>query len=63
MSHGQTQHKIHHSPDLEEVTTFPFTLFFVFGHGANTQMSFCPRTFKLEFQDSQNWDFRNFEDP
>jgi hypothetical protein len=47
-SHEQTQiHKIHHGPDLGEATTFPLIVFFVFGHGANTQMSFCFRTPKL----------------
>jgi hypothetical protein len=34
-------------PGLGEATTFPLTLFYVSGHGANTQMSFCPRTPKL----------------
>jgi hypothetical protein len=33
MSHGQTQtHKIHHSPDLGEATTFPLIVFFVYFH-------------------------------
>jgi hypothetical protein len=27
---------------------------------ANTQMSFCPETPKLESRNSPNWDFRNF---
>jgi hypothetical protein len=48
MSHGQTRiHKIHHGPNSTEATTFPFIVFFVPGHEANTQMSFCPRTPKL----------------
>ncbi len=47
-SHKQTKtHKTHHSPDLREATTFPLILFFMPGHGACTQMSFCPRTPKL----------------
>jgi hypothetical protein len=47
-SRGQTHtHKTHHSPDLGETTTFPLILFFVFGHRACTQMSFCPETPKL----------------
>jgi hypothetical protein len=34
---------------LEEATTFPFIIFFVFGHGACNQMSFCrgTPTFKI----------------
>jgi hypothetical protein len=45
MNHGQTKiHKIHHSPYLGEATTFPLIIFFVLGHKANTQMSFCPET-------------------
>jgi hypothetical protein len=49
MNHGQTQtHKNHHSPDLEEATTFPFILYSMAGHGANTQMSFCLETPKWE---------------
>jgi hypothetical protein len=44
-SHEQTRtHKIHYSRDLGEATTFPFIVFFVLGHRASTQMSFCPRT-------------------
>jgi hypothetical protein len=44
-SHEQTwTRKIHHNPNLGEVTTFPFIIFFVPSHGASTQMSFCPRT-------------------
>jgi hypothetical protein len=35
-------------------------VFSVLGHEANTQMSFCPRTSKLESQNYQNWDFCNF---
>jgi hypothetical protein len=43
MSHGQTRtHKIHHSPDLGEATTFPFIVYFVLGHGANTKWHFIP---------------------
>jgi hypothetical protein len=40
-------HKTHHGPDLGEATTFPLIIFFVLGHEANTQMSFCPKTPKL----------------
>jgi hypothetical protein len=41
-SHGQTQtHKTHHSPDLQEATTFPLIVFSMLGHRASTQMSFC----------------------
>jgi hypothetical protein len=44
-SHGQTRtHKIHHGPYLGEATTFPFVVYSMSGHGANTQMSFCSRT-------------------
>jgi hypothetical protein len=59
-SHGQTQtHLIHHSMDLKEATTFPLIVFYVLGHGASTQMSFCIETPKLESKNSLNWDFRN----
>jgi hypothetical protein len=40
-------HKTHHGLDLGEATTFSFMVFFMHGHGANTQMSFCPRTFVI----------------
>ncbi len=47
-SHMQTQtHKIHHGPNLGEAITFPLIIFFVPDHGANTQMSFCPKILKL----------------
>jgi hypothetical protein len=32
---------------LGEATTFPIIIFYVFGHEANTQMSFCLKTPKL----------------
>ncbi len=35
-------HKTHHGLDLGETTTFPLIVFYVLGHGANIQMSFCP---------------------
>jgi hypothetical protein len=64
MSHGQTwTHKTHHSPNLGEATTFPFIVFSVPGHEANTQMSFCLGTLKLESRNSQNWDSFNFRGP
>jgi hypothetical protein len=56
-------HKIHHGLDLREATTFPLIVFFMPNHGANTQMSFCPRTPKLESWNSLNWDFCNFGGP
>jgi hypothetical protein len=34
----------HHSPNLREPATFPLIVFSMPGHGANTQMSFCPET-------------------
>jgi len=47
-SHGQTQtHKTHHDSDLKEVTTFPLVVYFMPGHGANAQMSFCPKIPKI----------------
>ncbi len=47
--HEQTwTHKTNHGPDLGEVTTFPLIVLFVHRHRARTQMSFCPRTPKLE---------------
>jgi hypothetical protein len=45
MNHGQTHtHKTHHDPYLGEATTFPLIVYYVFGHWANTQMSFCLET-------------------
>jgi hypothetical protein len=53
MNHEQTWiHEIHHNPNLREAITFPFTIFFVFGHGAYTQMSFCLGMPKLESRNS-----------
>ncbi len=47
-SHEQTRtHKTHHGPDLGKATTFPLIVFSMFGHRVYTQMSFCPRIFKL----------------
>ncbi len=44
MSHEQTwTHKTHHGPNLGEATTFPFIIFYVFHHRANTQLSFVLR--------------------
>jgi len=64
MNHGQTQtHKTHHNPNLQEATTFPPIVFSMFGHGANTQMSFRPKTLKLESWNFLNWDFCDFEGP
>jgi hypothetical protein len=41
-SHAQTRtHKTQHDLSLGEATTFLLTVYFVFGHGAITQMSFC----------------------
>ncbi len=50
MNHKQTRtHKTHHGSDLGEAITFPLLILFMFGHGANTQMSFCFRTPKSGF--------------
>jgi hypothetical protein len=55
-NHGQTRtHKTHHGLHLKEATTFPLIVYYVPGHGTNTQMSFCPETPK--------WDSRDFEGP
>jgi len=63
-SHEQIQiHKTHHRPDLREATTFPLIIFFMPSHRANTQMSFCPTTLKLESRNFWNWNFRNFGGP
>jgi len=60
----QTQiHKIHQGPDLGEATTFPLIVYYVLGHETNTQMSFCPRTPKWEFRNSQSWDSHDFGGP
>ncbi len=51
MIHMQTKiHKIHHDLDLGEATTFPFIIFFVPGHEANIQMSFCSETPKWNLE-------------
>ncbi len=48
MNHKQTRtHKIHHSLDLGETTTFPLIMLSMPGHGPYTQMSFCHGTPKL----------------
>jgi len=61
MNHEQIQiHKTHHSLDLKEATTFPLIVYYVPGHGTNTQMSFCPGTPKSESPNSHNWEFYNF---
>jgi hypothetical protein len=44
---ANTDHKIHHGPNLGEATTFPLIVYFVHGHGANTQMSFCLESPKI----------------
>ncbi len=63
-NHGQTRiQKTHHDPKLGEATTFPLIIFFVPSHRANTQMSFCSGTPKLESRNSQNWDSHDFGDP
>jgi hypothetical protein len=63
-NHGQTQiHKIHRSPDLGEATNFPLIVYYVLGHGTNTQMSFCSRTPKWVSRNSHNWDFCDFGGP
>ncbi len=41
-------YKTHHNLVLGEVGGFPLIVFFVFDHRAYTQMSFCPKTPKLE---------------
>jgi hypothetical protein len=63
-SHEQTKnHKTHHDLDVGEATTFPLIVFFMPSHMANTQMSFCPKTPKLESRNFINWDFHNFGGP
>ncbi len=50
MSHGQTRiHKTHHGLGLGEATTFLLIVFFMFNHGANTQMSTMPHQYVLSF--------------
>jgi hypothetical protein len=56
MSHRQIQtHKTHHSPNLEEATTFPLIVYSMPGHETNTQMSFCLGTPKWESQILTTW--------
>jgi hypothetical protein len=55
MNHGQTwTHKNHHNLDLGEATIFPLIIFFVPGHGAYTQMLFCPEIGTLVTLDAHN---------
>ncbi len=43
MNHEQPRtYNTHHSPNFGEATTFLLLIYFVPGHGTNTQMSFCP---------------------
>jgi hypothetical protein len=43
-NHDETQtHNTRHGPNLGETTTFPLIIFYVHGHRASTQMSFCLR--------------------
>jgi hypothetical protein len=63
MNHWQTWiHKIHHSSDLREATTFPFRVYSMASHGTSIQMAFCPETPKWEWEswNSQSWDSCNF---
>jgi hypothetical protein len=41
-------HKTHQDLNLGEATAFPIIVYSIPGHGANTQMSFCPETPKWE---------------
>jgi len=60
-SHEQIRtHKTHHGPNLGEANTFPLIVYFVPGHGTNTQMSFCPGTPKWESWNPLNSDSHNF---
>jgi hypothetical protein len=60
-NHEQTwTHKTHNGLDLGQTITFLLIVLFVLGHGASTQMSFCPKTPKWESRNSQNWEFRHF---
>jgi hypothetical protein len=34
-------HKTHHGSKLREATTFPLIIYFVHGHGTNTEITFC----------------------
>jgi hypothetical protein len=44
---GTQIHKTHHSPNLEEITTFSLVVFFVPSHGTNTGAPTCPSTPKV----------------
>jgi len=61
-SHGQIRtHKTHHGPNLGEATTFPLIVYFVPGHRANTQMTFCleiPKIGILETLEAHNFVWR-----
>ncbi len=59
VSHGHTRtHKIQHSLNLGEATTFSLIVFFVINHKGCIQMSFCLKTSNLgvQFWNSWNWD-------
>jgi hypothetical protein len=63
-NHEHTQiHKIHHSPNLGEATTFPLILLSMIGHGACTQMSFFLGLPSWEFWNSRNYDSCHFRHP
>jgi hypothetical protein len=56
-------HKIHHSPNLGETTTFPLIVFFGTGHEGCTQMSFFLKLPSWESWNSWNWDSCHFKSP
>jgi hypothetical protein len=59
MNHEQTQTPTnHHSPNLGEAITFPFIVFSVPGHGANTQMSYCLEIWTPMTLDAHNFFYR-----
>jgi hypothetical protein len=63
-NHGQIRtHKTHHGPELGEATNFALIIYYVFLHKAHIQMTYCPKTPKWEFRNSQNWDFHDFGAP
>jgi len=61
MSHKQTwTHKTQHGLNLGEATTSPLIVYFVPLHEAHIQMTFYFEIPKWEFQNSHNWDSRDF---
>jgi hypothetical protein len=59
--HGRPRtHLTHHGPDSGEATTFPHIVFSALLHRAHAQMTFCPKTPKVESRNCPGLDSRDF---